>query len=174
MWHDGNLTNLNQLTNGPGYITSDSTKLPLAGGTMTGTIRFSNVVGNKLDFYYLDDDRYGIQVQSSELRIHSGAQGASTGGVTLGKSTATTFTEYLRIRNDGHVVPGGNGTQNLGSSSLRWATVFTSDLSMSNGIGDYTIVEGEEKLYLYNNKNNKVYSFVLQEEDPTTATPKKS
>jgi hypothetical protein len=48
------------------------------------------------------------------------------------------------------------------------------DLSLSNGIGDYTIVEGEEKLYLYNNKNNKVYSFVLQEEDPATATPKKS
>jgi hypothetical protein len=174
MWHSGNLTNLNQLSNGPGYITSDSTKLPLAGGTMTGTIRFSNVVGNKLDLYYLDDDRYGIQVQSSELRIHSGAGGASTGGVTLGKSTATTFTEYLRIRNDGHVVPGGNGTQNLGSSSLRWATVFTSDLSLNNGIGDYTIVEGEEKLYLYNNKNNKVYSFVLQEEDPSIATPKKS
>ncbi len=74
----------------------------------------------------------------------------------------------------GTVRPGANGTQNLGTSSFRWATVFTSDLSLSNGIGDYTIVEGEEKLYLYNNKNNKVYSFVLQEEDPATATPKKS
>ena len=74
----------------------------------------------------------------------------------------------------GHFVPGANGTYNLGSSGARWNTVFTSDLSLSNGIGDYTIVEGEEKLYLYNNKNNKVYSFVLQEEDPATATPKKS
>lgn len=74
----------------------------------------------------------------------------------------------------GTVRPGANGTQNLGTSSFRWGTVFTSDLSLSNGIGDYTIVEGEEKLYLYNNKNNKVYSFVLQEEDPTTATPKMS
>ncbi len=74
----------------------------------------------------------------------------------------------------GTVRPGANGTQNLGTSSFRWGTVFTSDLSLSNGIGDYTIVEGEEKLYLYNNKNNKVYSFVLQEEDPATATPKKS
>jgi hypothetical protein len=71
------------------------------------------------------------------------------------------------------IVPTTNGTLNLGSSSARWNTLFTSDLSLSNGIGDYTIVEGEEKLYLYNNKNNKVYSFVLQEEDPTTATPKR-
>jgi hypothetical protein len=71
------------------------------------------------------------------------------------------------------ILPSSNGTLNLGSSSARWNTLFTSDLSLSNGIGDYTIVEGEEKLYLYNNKNNKVYSFVLQEEDPTTATPKR-
>jgi hypothetical protein len=86
----------------------------------------------------------------------------------------TTAVQRIRIQNDGHMVPFVSATYNLGSSSLRWNTVFTSDLSLSNGIGDYTIVEGEEKLYLYNNKNNKVYSFVLQEEDPATATPKKS
>jgi hypothetical protein len=86
----------------------------------------------------------------------------------------TSSTKRLTITSTGTVQPGANGTQNLGTSSLRWGTIFTSDLSLSNGIGDYTIVEGEEKLYLYNNKNNKVYSFVLQEEDPSTATPKKS
>jgi hypothetical protein len=68
--------------------------------------------------------------------------------------------------------PETNNSINLGTASYRWQTVYMMDLSLSNGIGDYTIVEGEEKLYLYNNKNNKVYSFVLQEEDPTTATPK--
>jgi hypothetical protein len=106
VYHSGNLTNLNQLTNGPGYITSSSLSsyLPLSGGTMTGIISFSNVTGNKIDFYYTGDDRYGIQVQSSELRIHSGAQGASTGGITLGKSTGSTFTENLRVRNDGLIV----------------------------------------------------------------------
>lgn len=70
--------------------------------------------------------------------------------------------------------PGGNGTINLGSSTNRWATVFTSDLSLSNGIGDYTIVEGENDLFLYNNKQNKVYKFMLQEVDPKDATPKMS
>ena len=90
------------------------------------------------------------------------------------KFTTNGFTERMRITSTGVVQPGANGTQDLGTSSLRWATIYTSDLSLSNGIGDYTIVEGEEKLYLYNNKNNKVYSFVLQEEDPLTATPKKS
>jgi hypothetical protein len=67
-----------------------------------------------------------------------------------------------------------SGTKDLGSSSVRWATVFTSDLTLSNGIGDYTIVEGENDLFLYNNKQNKVYKFVIEEVDPSTATPKKS
>jgi len=35
-------------------------------------------------------------------------------------------------------------------------------------------VEGEDDLFIYNNKNNKVYKFTLQEVDPATATPKKS
>ena len=51
------ITNNNQLTNGAGYITSDTTKLPLAGGAMTGPIttnstfdgRDVSVDGTKLD-----------------------------------------------------------------------------------------------------------------------------
>ena len=73
---------------------------------------------------------------------------------------------------NGSILPISNGTQNLGSSAARWGTVFTSDLDMSNGIGDYTIVEGENDLFLYNNKQNKVYKFVIQEVNPSEATPK--
>jgi hypothetical protein len=83
-------------------------------------------------------------------------------------------TERMRITSTGTVQPGANGTQDLGTASLRWATVYTSDLSLSNGIGDYTIVEGEDDLFLYNNKSNKVYKFMLAEVDPANATPKKS
>jgi hypothetical protein len=79
----------------------------------------------------------------------------------------------LSMDSSGHILPGANGTQNLGSSSLRWNTVFTSDLSMSNGIGDYTIVEGREDLFIYNNKTNKVFKFLLQEVDPSIAPAKK-
>ena len=86
---------------------------------------------------------------------------------------------YLRISNSGNIttwaniIPSSNGTLNLGGSSNRWNTVFTSDLSLSNGIGDYTIVEGENDLFLYNNKQNKVYKFMLQEVNPSDATPKR-
>jgi hypothetical protein len=103
------------------------------------------------------------------------SSGQVFGDIHIRQNVGGTMTSRMVFKAEtGHIHPGANGTQNLGSASLRWGTVFTSDLSLSNGIGDYTIVEGEEKLYLYNNKNNKVYSFVLQEEDPATATPKKS
>jgi hypothetical protein len=73
------------------------------------------------------------------------------------------YDNKLVIVADGTVRPGANGTQNLGSASYRWCTIYTSDLSLSNGIGDYTIVEGESDLFLYNNKQCKVYKFMLQQ-----------
>jgi hypothetical protein len=90
------------------------------------------------------------------------------------RANPSTLSERMRITSAGVVQPGANGTQDLGTSSLRWATIYTSDLSLSNGIGDYTIVEGENDLFLYNNKQNKVYKFLLAEVDPADATPKKS
>ena len=73
----------------------------------------------------------------------------------------------------GSLTPNTTGTINLGSASLRWATVYTSDLDLSNGIGDWTIVEGEDDLFLYNNKRGKTYKFALTEVDPSMAPPKK-
>jgi hypothetical protein len=73
----------------------------------------------------------------------------------------------------GNITPAVNATQNLGSASLRWNIVYSSDLSLKNEFGDYTLVEGEKDLYLYNNKLNKVFKFLLEEVDPSTAPPKK-
>jgi hypothetical protein len=72
----------------------------------------------------------------------------------------------------GGASPGATASYDLGSSSLRWRNIYTNDLQLSNGIGDYTIVEGEEDLFLYNNKNGKVYKFALIEVDPAIAPPK--
>jgi hypothetical protein len=83
-------------------------------------------------------------------------------------------TPKVIVETGGTMRPGANGTQDLGSSSYRWGTIYTSDLSLNNGIGDWTIVEGEDDLFLYNNKKGKVYKFALTEVDPNLATPKKS
>ena len=102
---DGTALNTMSLVNGKVGIDIDTPQAPLS---------FANVTGNKIDFYYntTTNDRYGIQVQASELRIHSGAAGDSTGGITFGKDNGTTFTEAMRIRNDGKV---GIGTDTPGT-----------------------------------------------------------
>ena len=88
------------------------------------------------------------------------------------KRSASTTTDLVTITDAGMVLPGATATYDLGSSSLRWRNVYTSDLHLNNGIGNYTIVEGEEDLFLYNNKNGKTYKFALIEVDKSEAPPK--
>jgi hypothetical protein len=116
----------------------------------------------------------GTNVSYANIDAITTSAGNRTGDLLFRTSNAGSPSERMRITSTGTIQPGANGTQDLGTTSLRWATVYTSDLSLSNGIGDYTIVEGENDLFLYNNKQNKVYKFVIEEVDPSTATPKKS
>jgi hypothetical protein len=83
------------------------------------------------------------------------------------------ITPSLMLSGTGNILPLITATYNLGSASLRWANIYTSDLNLNNGIGNYTIVEGENDLFLYNNKSNKTYRFVLQEVDPSLVPEKK-
>lgn len=80
--------------------------------------------------------------------------------------------DIISFNSSGLITPGANATQDLGSATLRWRDIYTSDLNLSNGIGDYTIVEGEEDLFLYNNKSGKTFKFALIEVDPSTAPAK--
>ena len=77
-----------------------------------------------------------------------------------------------KISSNGDVLPGANNTSDLGSGSLRWRNVYTTDLQLSNKgktndvdntWGVYTIQEGESDLFLINNRSGKKYKFMLQE-----------
>ena len=80
--------------------------------------------------------------------------------------------ERLRIDSSGHVLPATNDTYDLGSSSKRWRDIYTGDLNLSNEgksndvdgtWGNYTIQEGENDLFLINNRSGKKYKFNLTE-----------
>jgi hypothetical protein len=86
----------------------------------------------------------------------------------------TNSAQRLRIDSNGHLLPATTNTYDLGSSSLVWRNIYTSDFHMSNeGLdkgndidgtkGSWTFQEGEENLYLINNKNGKKYKFNLTE-----------
>lgn len=80
--------------------------------------------------------------------------------------------ERARIDSSGHLLPAATNTYDLGSTTVRWRNIYTQDLHLSNGIGDYTVVEGEENLYLVNNKNGKSFKFALIEVDASEVPPK--
>jgi hypothetical protein len=61
------------------------------------------------------------------------------------------------------ILPDANATINLGSDSLRFANVYTSDLHLRNEEGHWTIQEGADDLYIINNRNGKKYKFNLTE-----------
>ena len=87
-------------------------------------------------------------------------------------SVFTAGSERLRVGVAGTVTPGADNTQDLGSSSKRWANVYTGDLHLSNSgsgnsvdgtSGSWTMQEGESDLFLINNNTGKKYKFNLTE-----------
>jgi hypothetical protein len=139
--------------------------------TSYGAANGVNIIGPTGNPAYITFDQ---SVNNSGKRWRVGHTGGVAGFSSFDIYNQTDSVTALSINSTGTITPGTTGTQDLGSSALRWGTIYTSDLSLNNGIGDWTIVEGEDDLFLYNNKKGKVYKFALTEVDPNVATPKKS
>ncbi len=78
----------------------------------------------------------------------------------------------LQIDSGGHTIPGADNASDLGSSTKRWRNIYAADMHYSNEgdknsvdgtWGSYTIQEGENDLFLLNNRNGKKYKFNLTE-----------
>ena len=101
----------------------------------------------------------------------SGAGVAYTLGSAVTGSSLTSVGTLSGLTVAGNVVPSGT-TRDLGSSSARWANIYSADLQLSNEgktndvdgtWGNFTIQEGESELFLINNRNGKKYKFNLTE-----------
>ncbi len=117
-----------------------------------------------------------INASTSMATVAMAISGAATVGTTLGVTGATTLGSTLAVSGTttvtGNVNPQATNSYDLGTSSLRWRNIYTQDLHLSNGIGDYTVIEGTEELYLVNNNNGKHFKFALIEVDPSEVPAK--
>ena len=100
------------------------------------------------------------------------ATAAGTGDLQFHLESGNSISERMRINSNGDVLPGADNDQDLGSSSKRWANIYSADLQLSNEgstndvdgtWGQYTIQEGETDLFLINKRNGKKYKFMLEE-----------
>ena len=79
----------------------------------------------------------------------------------------------LIIQEDGHTRPASDNTYDLGTANDRWRNLYTTDLHLSNKgktndvdgtWGDWTLQEGENKIFMINNRTGKKYSLKMEEE----------
>ena len=80
--------------------------------------------------------------------------------------------EKLRIDTAGQILPGADDAQNLGSSTKRWKNIYAADMHFSNKgktndvdgtWGDWTLQEGEDSVFMINNRTGKKYAITMKE-----------
>ena len=71
-----------------------------------------------------------------------------------------------------HFIPASTNSTDLGTTSLRWRNVFTTDLQLSNEgktndvdgtWGDWTLQEGENDIFMINNRTGKKFAITMRE-----------
>tara|TARA_R100000231_G_C5305851_1_gene158962 strand:- start:487 stop:1098 length:612 start_codon:yes stop_codon:yes gene_type:complete len=134
--------------------------------TVTGTKTF-DCSGYDYNFDY-DTSRTLIRIQRS--------------GTEKLKLLTSNDKIYVELANSGtlrfetSLVPRVNNNYDLGSTSLRWANVYVNDLQLSNESkkdtggndvdgtwGDWTLQEGENDIFMINNRTGKKYSITMKE-----------
>lgn len=88
-----------------------------------------------------------------------------------GLSVAGTTTLSSTTNVGGNLLPTSDAAYNLGSTSLRWANLYTTDLHLSNAgsqnivdgtWGDWTLQEGENDIYMLNNRSGEKFKIKLE------------
>ena len=124
-----------------------------------------NAVKTYVDTRFTNFDDNKIQVGDTSVQvIDTGSNGNIQFKINAGLK--------LQIDSSGHTIPGADNASDLGSSTKRWRNIYAADMHYSNKgdknsvdgtWGSYTIQEGENDLFLLNNRNGKKYKFNLTE-----------
>ena len=138
----------------------------------TGNVTFSqnftvNGTSTTVNSTTLQIDDKNIDLAHSPSGTEGNDVAVDGGGITLKSSDSDKEIKWVNADDawtfNQHLYPSADNTSNLGSASKRWANIYTTDLHLNNDRGDCTIIEEEKYLSIKNNKNGKMYKFVLEE-----------
>ena len=117
--------------------------------------------------FYLQGNNSGTIVNNIKFENSNGATELYYNGSKKFETTSS------GVSVTGDVLPNANNSRNLGSSSYRWANLYINDMHFANSVdnpnkidgtwGDWTLQEGEDTIYMLNNRNGKQYKMNLTE-----------
>ena len=133
----------------------------------------ADIVNVYLNGVLLDAADYSTSPSGNSVTVI----GATTAGDVLKIQVIGAITSVNAIdtltSHGGSIIPSTTTTYDLGSSTKAWNNLYTADLHLSNEgaggnsidgtVGNWSIQEGNENLFLLNNSNGKKYKFKLQE-----------
>jgi hypothetical protein len=157
-------------TSNTGDITGVTAGSGLTGGGASGSVTLNVGAGTGID---VAADTVAVDVSDFMSNGSNNRIITATGTDAMNAEANLTF-DGSELAVTGHVVPGANDTYDLGESGNVWRNLYTGDLHLSNEgksegnavdgtKGNWTIQEGAEDLYLFNNKSGKKYKFKLEE-----------
>jgi hypothetical protein len=168
--------------NASGIVTASSFSGPLTGqvnGNVIGEINSTGIstIG-RLQVTSINQANGGIstipQLKGSTISITGVATASSFVGNVTGTATGLSGTPNITVGfvTSKTILPELHNTFDLGSSGVRWANIYSADMHFSNEgssnsvdgtWGDWTLQEGENDIFMLNNRTGKRYKINLTE-----------
>ena len=170
---------------------SGLTNLPAA--NLTGTLSnldgsaLTNIVSSSVDitatnttdashFILFAESATGVEELRSDTSLtYNPSSNILTAGTFSGNCTGLTGDPSISVTDitmKGNILPDTDNTRNLGAPALRWANVYTADMhfnneGMNNSVdgtwGHWTLQEGDENIFMINQRTGKRYKINLTE-----------
>ena len=176
-----------------GFAGDGSRLTSLDASQLTGTLpnldgsSLNNIVSTAVDitatnttnadhFILFSDTATGVEaIRSDTSLLYNPSTNTLTATTFSGNSTGLTGDPSVSVTDitlKGNLLPDTNGVRDLGSSTLRFQNIYTSDMHFSNEGGQnsvdgtwghWTMQEGEKDMFLLNQRTGKKYKINLTE-----------
>ena len=154
----------------------------IPGSSITGTLNATTVTltdtstTNATHYITFSDSLSGNEAIRTDTSLqYNPSTNTLTAATFAGDATGLTGTPSISvaaITAAGNIVPSAHSTYNLGSNAVRWNNIYTMDMHFSNEgskndvdgtWGDWTLQEGDENIFMKNNRTGKKYKINLTE-----------
>ena len=154
----------------------------IPGSAITGALNATTITltatntTNASHFITFTDSATGDEVIRTDTSLtYNPSSNTLTAATFAGDATGLTGTPSITvgaITAAGNIIPSAHSTYNLGSNSVRWNNIYTMDMHFSNEgskndvdgtWGDWTLQEGDENIFMKNNRTGKRYKINLTE-----------